>query len=151
MMSGFLGLMLDPFVDGRRGTGWPAGEGAAIGFAPDQQANLPPDLALAYAGVLKAPPQRPLDPRWSAWGGSFGGYNKTSGDLATGSTDSTARNYGYAAGMDYHPSPNTVYGFGLAGGGTSWALDQGLGGGRSDAFQAGLYAASRAGPAYVAA
>jgi outer membrane autotransporter protein len=53
--------------------------------------------------------------------------------------------------MDYHFSPDTVAGFALAGGGTNWGLAQGLGGGRSDAFQAGLYAATRSGPAYVSA
>jgi uncharacterized protein with beta-barrel porin domain len=37
-----------------------------------------------------------------------------------------------------------------ADGGTNWALAQGLGGGRSDAFQAGVYEATRAGPAYLA-
>ena len=42
-------------------------------------------------------------------------------------------------------------GFALAGGGTNWSLAQGLGGGRSDAFQAGVYGATRSGPAYVAA
>ena len=42
-------------------------------------------------------------------------------------------------------------GFALAGGGTKWDLAQGLGGGKSDAFQAGIYAATRAGPAYLAA
>jgi len=44
-----------------------------------------------------------------------------------------------------------VFGFALAGGGTKWDLAQGLGGGKSDAFQAGVYAATRSGPAYLAA
>jgi hypothetical protein len=44
-----------------------------------------------------------------------------------------------------------VLGFALAGGGTNWNLAQGLGGGRSDAFQAGVYGATRWGPAYLAA
>jgi hypothetical protein len=39
----------------------------------------------------------------------------------------------------------------LAGGGTSWSLANGLGGGKSDAFQAGVYGATRRGPAYLAA
>jgi outer membrane autotransporter protein len=39
----------------------------------------------------------------------------------------------------------------LAGGGTGWNLAQGLGTGRSDAFQAGVYGKSYWGPAYVAA
>ena len=42
-------------------------------------------------------------------------------------------------------------GLALAGGGTNWSLAQGLGGGKSDAFQAGVYGATRSGPAYLAA
>jgi hypothetical protein len=40
--------------------------------------------------------------------------------------------------MDYHLSPDSLVGFALAGGGTNWNLAQNLGGGRSDAFQAGV-------------
>ena len=43
-----------------------------------------------------------------------------------------------------------MVGFALAGGGTNWSLAQGLGGGKSDAFQAGVYGATRSGPAYLA-
>ena len=68
-----------------------------------------------------------------------------------GSHDLSARTAGFAAGLDYRLTPDTVVGFALAGGGTNWSLAQGLGGGRSDAFQAGVYGATRAGPAYLAA
>jgi len=44
-----------------------------------------------------------------------------------------------------------VVGFALAGAGTNWSLSQGLGGGKSDAFQAGIYGATKYGPAYLAA
>ena len=63
----------------------------------------------------------------------------------------SARTVAGAAGLDYHLSPDTVVGFALGGGGTNWSLSQGLGGGKSDAFQAGLYGATRWGPAYLAA
>src|SRR5262245_51208800 len=56
-----------------------------------------------------------------------------------------------AAGFDYHLSRDSVVGVALAGGGTDWSLAQGLGGGKSDAFQAGVYGATRWGPAYLAA
>jgi hypothetical protein len=52
----FLGIMPDPFVDGRSsaaGTGGPA-----LGFAPDRE-ELPDDVALAYAKILKEPPRPP--------------------------------------------------------------------------------------------
>ena len=68
-----------------------------------------------------------------------------------GSHDLSARVAGFAAGLDYHLSPNTVVGMALAGGGTNWSLANGLGGGKSDAFQAGVYGATRWGPAYLAA
>src|ERR1700738_2113603 len=103
------------------------------------------------APLYKAPPVI-YEPRWTVWGAAYGGYNKTSGDpLVVGSHDLTARAGGFAAGLDYRLAPETFVGFALAGGGTNWALAQGLGGGRSDAFQAGVYGATRAGPAYLAA
>jgi hypothetical protein len=153
MMDQFLNLMLDPFVDGRSGNGWFNGVGQPLGFAPDQQAMLPPDVALAYDTVLKAPPKPAYSfgQRWSAWGAAYGGSGHANGDPAIGSNNVTASDFGFAAGMDYHATPNLVYGFALSGGGTNWNLAQGLGSGRSDAFQAGVYGSSRWGAAYVAA
>ena len=146
----FLGIMLDPFVDGRSSVG--GANGPALGFAPERE-ELPDDIALAYAKLLKAPPKpATFEQRWSVWGAGYGGSNRTSGDPAVvGSHDLSARTAGGAAGLDYRLAPNTVVGFALAGGGTNWSLAQGLGGGRSDAFQAGVYGTTRYGPAYLAA
>jgi outer membrane autotransporter protein len=147
----FLNLMLDPFVDGRGGVG--GGDHPALGFAPERE-TMPPEIAHAYAAVLKAPPKAvPVyEPRWTVWGGAYGGSNRTTGDLANiGSHDLSARTVGFAAGIDYHLSRDSVVGLALAGGGTNWGLAQGLGGGKSDAFQAGLYGATKYGPAYLAA
>jgi uncharacterized protein with beta-barrel porin domain len=144
--------MLDPFVDGRSGVAGTSGP--ALGFAPGRDAALPSDIALAYSSVLKAPAMQAqtYEPRWSAWGGAYGGSNKTSGDPAVlGSHDLAARTAGFAGGLDYRLSPNSVVGLALAGGGTNWSLANGLGGGKSDAFQAGVYGATRSGPAYLAA
>jgi uncharacterized protein with beta-barrel porin domain len=151
LMTQFLGVMLDPFVDGRGGVG----SGPALGFAREREA-LSEDVALAYAKAMKAPAYKAapvtFEQRWTAWAAAYGGYNKTSGDpLVTGSHDLIARAGGFVAGLDYHVTRDTVVGLALAGGGTSWSLSQGLGGGRSDAFQAGVYAATRSGPAYLAA
>jgi outer membrane autotransporter protein len=151
MESQFLGLMLDPFVDGRSGIG--GATGPALGFAPERE-ELPDDIALAYSSVLKAPPAKvpTFEQRWTAWGGAYGGGNRTSGDPAVlGSHDLSANTAGFAGGLDYHLSHDSVVGFALAGGGTNWSLSQGLGGGKSDAFQAGLYGATRWGAAYLAA
>jgi autotransporter-associated beta strand protein len=144
----FLGVMLDPFVDGRSGVGG----GGAVGFAP-ARAELPEDIALAYAKILKESPKPvAFEQRWSVWGAGYGGSNRTSGDVAVvGSHDLSAATAGGAAGLDYRLAPGTVVGFALAGGGTNWGLAQGLGGGKSDAFQAGVYGTTRSGPAYLAA
>ena len=144
----FLNLMLDPFVNGRDNVGL---GGPAIGFAPEQQASLPPDIALAYASILnKAPPKSIFDQRWTAWGSAYGGSNSANGNAATGSNNVTASTFGFASGMDYHFTPDTLAGFALAGGGTNWGLANGLGNGRSDAFQVGAYGISWFGPAYIA-
>jgi len=85
------------------------------------------------------------------WGAGYGGSNRTTGDTVfVGSHDLSARVAGGAAGLDYRLAPGTVVGFALAGGGTNWSLSQRIGGGKSDAFQAGLYGTARSGPAYVA-
>ena len=147
IMSQFLNLMLDPFVDGRLGG---LGGSGAIGFAPEQQANLPPDIALAYASILTKAPPPTLAQRWTAWGAAYGGSNSANGNATVGSSDVTARTFGFAAGMDYHVTPNTIFGFALAGGGTNWGLANALGTGRSDALQAGVYGITHAGPAYFA-
>ena len=151
MGNQFLGIMLDPFVDGRSGAA--GGGGPAIAFAPERE-PVPDEIALAYAAVLKAPavPAPTFEQRWSAWGSAYGGSNRTSGDPAViGSHDLSARTAGFAGGLDYRLTPNTIVGVALAGGGTNWSLAQGLGGGKSDAFQAGVYGVTRSGPAYLAA
>jgi uncharacterized protein with beta-barrel porin domain len=149
LMTEFLDLMLDPWTGG----GASSNGGGATGFAPEQQTDLPPDLALAYARALKKPQtqqqQQNFDQRWSAWGSGYGGSSMTEGNAAAGSSNLTATAYGYAGGMDYRVTPETIYGFAVAGGGTNWSLAQNLGSGRSDAFQAGVHAISHAGPAYV--
>jgi uncharacterized protein with beta-barrel porin domain len=145
----FLELMLDPFVNGR-GYAPGAPGGGALGFAPDQQESLPPDVALAYASIFKAPPKPTFDQRWSVWGSAFGGSNTTNGDPVAGSNTTRTGTFGVAAGADYRISPYTTVGFALAGAGTNWGLANALGTGRSDALQAGAYGISWFGPAYLA-
>jgi len=152
LMSGFLNGMFDASTGGGGG----ASGGAAPAFAPED-ASLPSDIALAYAKALgkqpahNAPPPPTFDQRWSAWGLAFGGTSLTGGNAVTGSNSVTARDYGFAAGVDYRAMPNASYGFALAGGGTRWTLAQGLGTGRSDALQAGVYGKTHEGPLYLSA
>src|SRR6185503_12243469 len=85
----FLGLMLDPFVDGRDGFG----NGGAVGFAPEREV-LPDDVVMAYSKVLKEPVYKAaltkapsFEQRWSVWGSAHGAYNKTGGNAVVGSND----------------------------------------------------------------
>ncbi len=147
----FLNVMLDPFVDGRAGGG---GEGFSASAAGTQGRE---SGMLAYADgqtlpILKGPPPAPIyTPRWSAWGAAYGGVSNTDGNAATGSNRLNANTFGFAGGMDYHVSPETLFGFALAGGGTNWNLASVSGSGRSTALQAGVYAITHAGPLYGAA
>jgi uncharacterized protein with beta-barrel porin domain len=131
----FLSLMLDPYV-------------ATTGVASAQPASPSPP-AVFKAPVFKAPVPR-FEQRWTAWAAGFGGSGTANGNPTIGSNNVTTSTFGYAAGMDYHYSPDTVLGFALAGGGTGWGLAQGLGGGRSDAFLAGVYGITHQGPVYLA-
>jgi outer membrane autotransporter protein len=85
------------------------------------------------------------------WASAFSGASNTNGDPAGAGTHSfAARTAGIAAGLDYKVTPDTLIGFALAGGDTTWGLAQGLGGGHNDAFQAGLYGSQLLfGPAYL--
>ncbi|WP_146618710.1 autotransporter domain-containing protein [Rhodoplanes elegans] len=151
MMTAFLGLMTDPFVDGRTTPipGGIGGSGAALGYAA---ADAPrPGAAGALERAVQAPSAAPVVPRWSVWGSAYGGSGRLSGDAAVGSHDVSVRAAGVAAGGDWRVTPFTTLGFALGGGGTGWSLTQGLGSGSSDAFQAGVYGTTTVGPAYLAA
>jgi outer membrane autotransporter protein len=90
-----------------------------------------------------------FDQRWSVWGSAFGGYNPNNGNAITGAANVNVSDFGFAGGMAYHPTPEAVYGFALAGGGVNWGLGQNLGSGRSDSFLAAGYGTWHFGPAYV--
>jgi uncharacterized protein with beta-barrel porin domain len=130
-MHQFMGVLADPFAGRGSGLG---GSSAATGYA--EEADQTSAYAArrggdAFAMFTKAPPAA-FVPRWNVWVAGFGGSQSTSGNA------------------DYLFSPNTLAGFALAGGGTSFSLNT-LGGGRSDLFQAGAYIRHFNGPAYITA
>ena len=148
--NSFLGLMVNPFLDGRFGNG--SGFGAAIGFAAEEPPALP-QAAAAFASAMpvKAAPPATFEQRFNVWGAAYGGSGRVLGDPVLGSHDTSASAAAFAAGIDYRLSPDTLVGLALAGGGTSWNLTAGLGGGHSDMFQAGVYGSHRWGAAYLSA
>jgi uncharacterized protein with beta-barrel porin domain len=82
------------------------------------------------------------------WAGSYGGTQTTDGNAVTGAGTSTSRVFGSIAGADYRLSLDTLVGFALAGGGTSFGVANG-GSGRSDLFQAGAFVHHQFGAAYL--
>ena len=157
-MGLFLGVLTDPFIAGR-GT-VPTPGSAARPFAEEDDygasayasngAKRTGSERDAYGMITKARP-RPVsfDQRWSVWAAGYGGSQTTDGNANLGSNSTTSRLGGVAVGADYRFSPDTIAGFALAGGGTSFNLINGLGSGRSDLFQAGAFVRHTVGPAYI--
>lgn len=147
-MGQFMGLLTDPFVD--RGGAVNPNAGAPA-FAEDEALSYAAtNKRDAYAMFAKAAPRAIAEPRWRVWAAGFGGSQTTNGDVAVGSNNTTSSIYGTAVGADYLLSPQTLAGFALAGGGTSFGVN-GFGSGRSDLFQAGAYLRHVNGPSYISA
>ncbi len=145
VMTQFMGVMTDPFIGGRGDTP------AAPGATPFTEANIGRGAGReAYAMITKAGAAIPFTQRWSVWAAGYGGSQTTDGNGGLGTSTATSRIYGTAVGADYRFSANTLAGFALAGGGTSFSVN-GFGGGRSDLFQAGAFLRHAAGPAYLSA
>jgi uncharacterized protein with beta-barrel porin domain len=136
-MNQFMGIMTDPFLAGRAG-------GAASYAEQDGGRG-------AYASMSHKAAAQIYDPSWSVWAAGFGGSQTTDGNAAQGSSTATSRIFATAVGADYRFSPSTIAGFALSGGGTNFTVANGLGGGRSDLFQAGAFVRHDNGPTYISA
>ena len=137
----FLNLMLDPFVDGRP-------EGSLS--PPMAYASEPLAATNAFAAADRRPAAS-LERRYGIWGSAFGGSGNIDGNAVVGSHTTDTRIWGAAAGFDYRVTPDALLGIAVAGGSTRWSLDQGLGDGRSDMFQTGVYGKAHWGAAYIGA
>jgi T5SS/PEP-CTERM-associated repeat protein len=148
-MGMFVGLLTDPFIDGR---GDPVSTGSSTGASAYASQDKPRSGAARDANAMftKAPVTAdPFAQRWSVWAAGYGGSQTTDGNAALGSNNTTSRIYGTAVGADYRLSPYTLAGFALAGGGTNFSVGNNLGSGRSDLFQAGAFIRHNAGAAYL--
>jgi T5SS/PEP-CTERM-associated repeat protein len=148
-MGMFMGLLTDPFIDGR---GDPVSAGSSTGAsAYASQDKLRSGAARdANAMFTKAPVMAdPFAQRWSVWAAGYGGSQTTDGNTTLGSNNTTSRIAGGVVGADYRISPYTLAGFALAGGGTNFTVANNLGSGRSDLFQAGAFVRHNAGAAYL--
>jgi len=145
--NAYLSLLTDPFGSNRTGSG------GALGFASaaaDVNRGVLPDAITSAYASMPTKAASPEQPYWNSWGAAFGGSGTNRGDASVvGSHDSTASVGGIAAGADYHFLRDSLIGFSLAGGTTSWNLAGGFGGGSSQAFLGGIYGLHKSGAAYV--
>ena len=132
LQSGFLGVMLDPYVDGR---------GANTVCVANNDDRV----------IGKAPRMSCREERLSIWSAVYGGANRTNGSTVAGTTAVNTTTFGGAVGLDYKIGAGSAIGVSLGGGGTNWKLSNQLGKGESDAFQAGVYGIARMNSAYLAA
>ena len=156
-MNLFLGLLTDPFVAGRGDSAAPPAGAPQFAESDDANAYAANGKARsksereAYAAVYrKASIRDTYDPRWSVWAAGYGGSQTTDGNAALGSNNARSSIGGVAVGADYRFSPNTLAGFAVSGGGTSFSVAN-SGTGRSDLFQAGAFVRHTNGPAYISA
>jgi autotransporter-associated beta strand protein len=151
-MNQFMGVLTDPFVEGRGDVVAPSGsatgyavEGDALAYAAKRGNKSERD---AYATMARhAPAADTFTGRWSVWAAAYGGSQTTDGNATLGSNSSTSRIFGTAVGADYRISPYTLAGFALAGGATNFSVVN-SGSGRSDLFQAGAFIRHNVGAAY---
>jgi len=99
---------------------------------------------------LTAAEAAPAPQRARGWVTGFGGYGWLGGTTASGSSAVQTSAQGIAAGADWQFDHGLV-GVAVSGGTSAWYLDGGLGAGRSNVFQAGLYGRAAIDPVYVAA
>lgn len=139
--SQFLNTLTDPVAGGYRGNASVAASSSpALGYAATAREGKPHEAFAAL--VTKAPPLSPrtFEQRWRLFGSAYGGATQIGGNAVLGSHDATSRVYGAVGGASYALSSATELGFAFGGGGTSFALAGGMGSGRSDMFQAGVFA-----------
>lgn len=135
VMNPFMTSLTAVAPDGRGVPLAPAPTGYASYSSTKEQAE---DLPTRKGG---RPPAITPDPdlwRWSVWAGGYGAAQFNGADAGAGTAATTSRIYGAMAGADYRIAPDTVAGFALGGGATSFN-SFGLGSGTSDLFQAGAF------------
>ena len=88
--------------------------------------------------------------RLRGWLAGFGGYGWLDGQATTGSSAVQTSTQGLAAGGDWNFDEGLL-GFAVTGGSSNWFLGNGLGTGRGNMFQVGLYGRTNLGPLYLAA
>ena len=132
-MNSFMSLVTNPFAENRP-------------FAQNRPVSPMYVKTARYAAPYRAAPN------WGIWAATYGGQANVAGNVfGDGSHGRSVSTTGFATGLDYRVTPNTVVGFALAGGRSNFGLSSGLGSGRGDMFQAAFYSSTRIDAAYISA
>jgi uncharacterized protein with beta-barrel porin domain len=123
------------------GPGNPPG-GQVMQYAPESDAQR---IAAAFSAFDRDVYQ----PRWHTWGGGYGGSQTLNGNAAQASADLSETISGGSGGIDYQPTPDTLWGFAAGASHAGFAVANRETSGTVDGGQLGLYAATRNGPFYV--
>ena len=141
-MGMFLNAMLDPFAAGR--SGGVARHGDARRSLRHRGCEAAAREAFAADMPVKAPACVPVLQRWSGVGRRlWRALRRRRRSGGGGSNDVRATVAGFAAGLDYRVSRDTVVGVAAAVGENRWNLSAGLGKGGADVGQIGGYASTR--------
>jgi uncharacterized protein with beta-barrel porin domain len=147
VMTQFMGSLTAIAPDGRGVPLAPAPSGfASYSSARGQAGDLPTRKGEMAPAITPDPDLW----RWSVWAGGYGAAQFNDADAGAGTAATTSRIYGAMAGADYRIAPDTIAGFALGGGATSFN-SFGLGSGSSDLFQAGAFIRQQMGRSYLTA
>ena len=147
VMNQFMTSLTAITPDGRGVPLAPAPTGfASYSSARGQAGDLPTRKGAMAPAIMPDPDLW----RWSVWAGGYGAAQFNGADAAAGTAATTNRIYGAMAGADYRIAQDTVAGFALGGGATSFNTF-GLGSGSSDLFQAGAFIRQQMGRSYLTA
>ncbi|QCI67101.1 autotransporter domain-containing protein [Phreatobacter stygius] len=128
----FLNLMLDPMAGARGAT-----------------ASAPGSSLIEMADLSAGPtPAARVEAGWSVWTKASGQAGRSASDAGLSAAGTTSSMFGVAAGADKRIAADTLVGFALSGGGSSFG---GRGSASGDFFQAGLYGSTRLGEGYLSA
>ncbi len=134
------GVQVSTFAFGNQFLNTLLASGGSTG--PQQQTA---QYASLTANEVNAEPRR-----LRGWVAGFGGYGWLGGTANNGSSSVQTSVQGLAAGADW-TFDQGVLGVAVASGTSNWFLGGGLGNGRTNAFQAGVYGRTMFGPLYLAA
>ena len=147
-MNQFMGVLTDPFIAGRGDGASRAAARAATGYASTQTDRLTAARRLCDVHQGAAGRRSRSSSAGACGRRALAARRPPTAMRRSAPTPRPAASAGTAVGADYRFSPNTIAGFALAGGGTSFSVANG-GSGRSDLFQAGAFVRHTVGPAYI--